>query len=129
MIPEVITGRDGCRLAAKWGIVDELAFRLNIMSESLEFAVSIISGLRSTREQISLGRAGRPVADIDRSTHLSCPATGADVMPQIAITDVVKARLGTEGVRAGMRWGGGSPVDPRTGIPSDWNHFDLGARL
>jgi len=90
--------------------------------------VSIISGERTVREQDALRRSGRPTADNDKSTHLDCPATGSDLMPQIAVTNVVKARLGAEMVLAGLRWGGGSPVDPETGIPADWNHFDLGPR-
>jgi len=119
---------DVCGLAFDWGITNELASRLIEMSGLLEFPVSIMSGLRTSAQQDALRRSGRPTADNDKSTHLACPATGADVAPQIAVTDVVKARLGTEGTRAGMRWGGGSPPDPETGIPSDWNHFDLGPR-
>jgi len=128
-IPELLRQEeDPCALAQRWGISDELAIRLLVAASRLEFPVSIISGLRTQREQEALRRARRPVADPDKSTHLSCPASGADVMPQIAVTNVVKARLGAEGVLAGLRWGGGSPVDPETGIPSDWNHFDLGPR-
>lgn len=42
------------------------------------------------------------------------------------MTNSVKARLGAEATHVGFRWGGGSPVDPETGIPSDWNHLDGG---
>jgi len=130
MIPELIPtpGLALCSFAQRWGISNELAQRLHQMQWDLEFPVSIISGLRSEEEQNALRGQGRPAADNDKSTHLTCPATGADVMPQIAITNYVKARLGAEGVLAGMRWGGGGAVDPETGIPRDWPHFDLGPR-
>jgi len=129
MIPQVITeSEDFCVFANKWLIEPELAMRLQMMSRHTEFPVSIISGGRTPTEQNALRRSGRPAAANDVSTHLSCPATGADLMPQIAVTDVVKARLGAEATFAGLRWGGGSPVDAETGIPSDWNHFDLGPR-
>jgi len=130
LIPEQIPVLEDelCSFSLRWGISDELANRLAMMQWDVEFPVSIISGLRQASEQDALRRQGRPTADNDKSTHLACPATGADVMPQIGITNAVKARLGAEGVRAGMRWGGGGPVDPETGIPRDWNHFDLGPR-
>lgn len=123
-----LRGQDDCVVSERWRISWALAHDLIQMADSLEFGVAIISGYRSPEEQEALRRAGRPTASIATSTHLSCPATGADVMPQIFVTDVVKARLGAQGVFAGLRWGGGSPVDPDTGIPSDWNHFDLGPR-
>lgn len=128
-IPELISPEsDVCGLVERWGIDDELARRLIAATWRLEFPVSIISGFRTTAMQDYLRRAGSPTAPNDRSTHLSCPATGADLLPQIAITNVVKARLGTEMHLAGLRWGGNSDKDPDTGIPSDWNHFDLGPR-
>lgn len=117
-----------CALAERWGLAELLAIRLGQMAGRLEFAISIISGLRTRAEQQALRESGRPTAPDDLSTHLSCPATGADVMPQIAVTTSVKGRIGTEAVFAGLRWGGGSKVDPTTGIPRDWNHFDLGPR-
>ena len=119
---------DPCGLSVRWGIWVGVARRVIEMSGRLEFGISLISGLRTEAEQDGLRAEGRPTADNDVSTHLSCPATGVDLMPQVAVTDVVKARLGAEGVHAGLRWGGGSRVDPDTGIPSDWNHFDLGPR-
>lgn len=129
MIATVVNPSDDpCRVASQWGIRDLVAEKLVQMSSRLEFSFSIISGLRTVEQQDSLRRQGRPTASIDQSTHLDCPASGVDLMPQIAITRVVKARLGAEGVFAGLRWGGGSPTDPDTGIPSDWNHFDLGPR-
>lgn len=62
------------------------------------------------------------------SNHTSCPATAIDVSIGFAPTNVLKATLGRVGILAGLRWGGGSPVDRQTGIPSDWNHFDIGPR-
>lgn len=131
-IPQVIPNTSDpdtiCSFSLRWGISLTLAERLTRMTWGLEFPVSIISGLRTARQQDGLRRSGRPAAPNDKSTHLNCPATGADLSPAIAVTDVVKARLGAEGVLAGLRWGGGSPTDPDTGIPSDWRHFDLGPR-
>ena len=112
----------------RWGISEDVAARIVTMSGRLEFGITLISGLRSDREQDALRAAGRPAAPNDVSTHLSCPATGVDLMPQVVATNVVKARLGAEGVHSGLRWGGGSAIDPETGIPSDWNHFDRGPR-
>lgn len=126
-LPRIVTD-DWCILALIWGVSDKLASRVSKMAEGLEFGIRVISGLRSEREQNALRRSGRPAADNDKSTHLACPATGVDLMPNIAVTNVVKARMGAEGVFAGLRWGGGSPIDPETGIPQDWNHFDLGPR-
>lgn len=112
----------------RWSLDPRLGYMLVRMSERLGFPFQIISGARSPEEQNRLRSRGRPTADNDRSTHLACPATGVDLMPLIAVTDVVKARLGAEGVFIGLRWGGGSAIDPTTGIPSDWPHFDLGPR-
>jgi len=119
---------DPCQLATKWKISPRLANNLLLMASRLEFPVQIISGYRSPTKQRALAAEGRPTAPVDRSTHTSCPATGADVWPGIAVTTLIQARLGAEAVISGLRWGGGSPVDPQTGIPSDWNHMDLGPR-
>jgi len=127
MLPEKVRG-DWCGLARRWLLSPELARKLATMGARAPFPIQIISGHRSREKQIALKREGRPAADPDRSTHCSCPATGADVWPGIAVTRVVQAQLGEAGTIAGLRWGGGSPVDPSTGIPSDWNHFDLGPR-
>lgn len=128
MIPETIRpDTDACELAHKWILNPILADRLVAMASRLEFGVQIISGWRSKEHQEQLIRKGKG-APVDRSTHTSCPATGADLWPTIAVTDVVKARMGESAYVVGLRWGGGSPVDPDTGIPSDWNHYDLGPR-
>lgn len=118
---------DHCRLARKWKLDQRLARALVVMSGRLEFGIEIISGYRSPEKQRALEAQGRPAAPVDVSTHTWCPATGADLTVSIAPVRSVKARLGAEAVRAGLRWGGGSPVD-RAGIPSDWNHVDLGPR-
>lgn len=117
-----------CQLADRWKIAVPLAARLVTLAGRIPFRISIISGFRTVERQVELAEEGRPAADPDRSTHTSCPATGVDVWPDVEPTDVVKARLGAEATVVGLRWGGGSPVDPETGIPSDWNHFDLGPR-
>lgn len=91
-------------------------------------SVSIISGYRSPEKQRELKRQGRPAAPVDVSNHTSCPATAVDVRIGLAPTNVMKAILGRIAVEEGLRWGGGSPVNPETGIPSDWNHFDVGPR-
>lgn len=132
VIPKLGHGTDPCVLANRWGITNELARRLMMMAARLEFPISIISGMRTAAHQLSLARQGRPAASIETSTHLSCPATGADVQPQIAVVMAVKARLGAEGIFAGLRWGGNDGCPPGTcneiGIPNDWRHFDLGRR-
>lgn len=128
-IPEVVTPElDACALSMRWSLDPRLGYMLVRMSERLGFRFQIISGARSPEEQNRLRSRGRPTADNDVSTHLACPATGVDLMPLIAVTDVVKARLGAEGKFIGLRWGGGSCIDRRTGIPADWPHFDLGPR-
>jgi len=128
-IPTTIyEGMDPCQLSIRWGLAGELAARLIETASRLEFPITIISGLRTVAEQNALRAQGRPAAANNVSTHLACPATGADLWPSIAVTSVVKARLGAEAVFSGLRWGGGSPVDPETGIPDDWNHVDLGPR-
>jgi len=98
------------------------------MAKKAPFPIQIISGYRSPEKQRQLKYEGRPAAPVDLSTHTACPSQGADIWPGIAVTRVVQAQLGEAGVTSGLRWGGGSPVDPSTGIPSDWNHFDLGRR-
>lgn len=138
-IPELVDPEAGltqrCATADRWRIRLELVDRLTAMAALLEFDVQIISGARSRAHQDRLEQEGRPAAPWDLSTHADeypdgCPrtATGADVMPLVAVTNAVKARLGAEATRVGLRWGGGGPVDPETGIPEDWQHVDLGPR-
>lgn len=128
---EPLTGADPCELSARWGV------RLDVMERVVRAAhafsaetgreVWIISGFRTDATQRALRRAGRPAADVDRSTHTSCPATGVDVSLGFVPTDVLKAFWGRSAVVAGLRWGGGSAVDEK-GLPTDWNHVDVGPR-
>lgn len=118
---------DPCELARKWSIALELARALVKMTELVPFRIQLISGFRTAAQQQELIAAGKG-APVDVSTHTSCPATGADLWPILAITDVVKAQLGAGATYVGLRWGGGSTPDPQTGIPADWNHVDLGPR-
>lgn len=129
MMPQTISPEtDPCQLADRWIIDERLARKLVAMTRDLPFFVRIISGYRTEAEQDELRRQGRPTAPNDKSTHLSCPATGADLQPSVAATHRVIADLGAAATRQGLRWGGGSPTDPDTGIPSDWPHVDLGPR-
>lgn len=128
MIPQLIEPTtDPCAIALTWKISLELAYALVNMASRLEFGIQIISGWRSRELQEQLIREGKG-APVDVSTHTSCPATGADLLPTIAVTNVVKARFGEAATITGLRWGGGSAPDPETGIPEDWNHVDLGPR-
>jgi len=129
--PEKLTRSDACDIADRWGI-DERLTRALVASAFLFWMetrrdVEIISGARTVESQNALRARGRPTADNDRSTHLTCPATGADVRLGFAPTRVHKAIWGRIIVFNGLRWGGGSPVDSG-GIPSDWAHADLGPR-
>lgn len=117
-----------CDLAQRWGIAPRLAAAVVTMAARLPFPLALISGFRTATQQRGLRQAGRPAATVDRSTHTSCPATGVDLWPTVVPTSEVKATMGLAGVEVGLRWGGGSPPDPKTLIPSDWNHFDLGPR-
>lgn len=116
MIPEVIPSQldhaGVCQLAQRWKISYTLAEKLYLVAMRLEFPLTIISGFRTREHQLELAREGRPAVDPDVSTHCSCPATGVDVWPSIAVTNVVKARLGAVAVAAGLRWGGGLPGGP-----------------
>ena len=115
----------------RWGISERLALRLFASTLSFRMEtrrdVEITSGLRTEEEQNALRASGRPTADNDRSTHLACPATGADIRLGFLPTRVQKAIWGRIIVLNGLRWGGGGPVD-EGGIPVDWQHADLGPR-
>lgn len=119
-----------CQLATRWRIAVPLSEGLARMQESMPgVQLQITSGFRSREEQIALRDAGRPAIDPKVSTHCSCPATGADLsFSNLSPGNVEKAYFGAAATAAGLRWGGGSPVDPSTGIPQDWNHVDLGPR-
>lgn len=121
-----------CDLQADWRLHPDLALRvarlLTRASSQLGIPVRVISGYRTVAKQLELKNKGRPAADPSVSNHTICPARAVDLSLGFAPTRVQKATLGRIAVEEGLRWGGGSRVDPRTGIPSDWNHFDLGPR-
>lgn len=120
-----------CDITTRWRVDPNLAQRLAVVGFRFETETGrelfILSGFRTPEEQRELERQGRPTAPVDRSNHTICPARAADVWAP-GLTDAMKATLGRIAIEAGLRWGGGSPVDPQTGIPSDWNHLDLGPR-
>jgi hypothetical protein len=91
--------------------------------------VAIISGYRTKHQQRQLGRAGRPVASEETSTHRSCPATGVDISLGLQPSNFLKATWGRITLENGLRWGGGGPVDPDSKIPVDWQHVDRGPRV
>ena len=135
MIPQPIPVRasvsleEFCNWVARWGIHPQLGRMLQNMQANFPTTLSITSGKRTADEQDALRDAGRPTAPNNLSTHLDCPwATGADLSAGVAADPAVKIALGLAASLAGLRWGGGSPVDPETGIPSDWNHVDMGPR-
>jgi len=127
MIPQLINAESDVQVTStRWLLDAKVVCRLKIMASRLGFPISIISGWRSCEEQKQLAEAGRPTATCALSTHVaSCPATGVDLWPGVVPVVSVRARMGAEGVFAGLRWGGGGPVD-QDGQPLDWNHFDLG---
>lgn len=90
--------------------------------------VFIISGWRSAEEQAALKRAGRPTAPDELSNHRSCLSTAVDVDLGFLVPNGNQLAWGVAAVHRGLRWGGGSPVDPKTSIPSDWAHVDVGPR-
>lgn len=130
-IPQSLNGAGCFELVERWGISPELAVRLMLMADTFKMRTSaglrIISGWRSAEEQSALETAGRPAARDDLSTHRACPATGADLQPELALTPSVKLLFGEAAMMSGLRWGGGSPRDA-DGLPTDWNHVDLGPR-
>lgn len=124
---EVTSITDPCDIITRWKVTPEVAARALLLARAAPFSVSIISGYRSPERQRELADAGRPAAPVDVSNHTRCPATALDWRVGVTVTDSVKAEFGRAAVFAGFRWGGGSPVD-ENGIPSDWNHVDLGPR-
>lgn len=132
-LPQSLEGLSCEDLSSSWGIHPYLARRLLELDAIWRFdfpnlgGLRIISGARTLQEQRELEASGRPAADPARSTHLTCPATGADLALGVAADDAVKLELGTRAIWIGLRWGGGSSLDAR-GIPLDWNHVDLGPR-
>ncbi len=132
MIPERLATADPCELMIRWLLDPDLAHRAVRSAQQFEEEtrrrVDIISGFRTEALQDTLRARGRPTAPNDRSTHLTCPATGMDISLFPLPTKVMKVIWGRIVVFEGLRWGGDSPIDPGTGIPSDWAHIDLGPR-
>jgi len=128
---EVIGLSDPCILASTWGVDPDVMDRVfkaaQLYQNFTRSPVWITSGFRTQVEQLALGRAGRPTAPDERSTHRTCPATGVDISlgPFVSLE---KKRFWGQMVEAnGLRWGGGSPVDG-DGVPEDWQHSDRGPR-
>ena len=124
---------DPCRLAKDWGVDEAVMTRVvaaaqMYSSEHRGLPVDIISGARTRAEQLKLKRGGRQVADPEKSTHLSCPATGVDISLGLAPTREQISAWGTVAQIHGLRWGGGSPLEIDR-IPSDWQHVDVGPRI
>lgn len=122
------TDEELCNFAAYWGVCLNLAQMVTKMAQDLPFTIQVISGYRSCAQETLLGEQGRPAIACDKSNHTTVPARAMDIWPGVAVTNAVKAQVGRAATFAGLRWGGGSPADPATGIPSDWNHVDLGPR-
>ena len=129
---ETIAGRDACELAEKWGVRPDIMRKViqaaDIYLMQTRSPVWIISGYRTWLEQQRLGRAGRPTAADEKSTHRTCPATGMDISLGSWVDRQKKQYWGSLVQLVGLRWGGGSKVDDH-GIPSDWQHIDTGPRL
>jgi hypothetical protein len=129
-----IADLDACTLVKTYRISRRLAEKLKLMDRIFRLdtghGLVIFSGYRSPSDQERLAREGRPAAQVDRSTHTTCPATGADVKPAgVFPAKVFILKLGGAAQRAGLRWGGGAPRDA-DGIPvkGEWRHVDLGPR-
>lgn len=122
---------DVCVLALEWGVERILMNRLHMMAKLLPFKLLLVSGFRTRSEQDALSKAG-DAAPFDRSTHTTCPATGMDLQvvgwSKKNAPPEIRRVFGTAAQAVGLRWGGGSRADERTGLPVDWNHVDLGPR-
>lgn len=133
MLPQPLEAVDCETLVVRWGISVSLAAKLLRLDRDWRHAfpsvggLLIRSGFRTRAEQDELSEQGRPTAPDERSTHRSCPATGADLDLPVAPTAAWKWEFGRLVQLSGLRWGGGSPLDAN-GIPVDWNHVDEGPR-
>jgi len=128
---EILTDGDVCSLAERWAVSVGVVRRVRLAAQDFHTEtgrqVWIISGFRTVAEQNRLRAQGRPTADNDRSTHLSCPATGVDVSLGARPSNFLKATWGRLTLVHGLRWGGGGAV-AESGIPVDWQHIDVGPR-
>ena len=129
---EVLTDGGVCELAHRWGVSVDVVERVRLAAQDFLTEtgrqVWIVSGFRTVAEQNRLRRQGRPTADNDRSTHLSCPATGVAISLGARPSNFLKATWGRFTLIHGLRWGGGGAVDPDSFIPLDWQHVDVGPR-
>lgn len=127
-IPVPASYAEVCKLATDWLVRPDVMEKVAAMAQLLPFELAIISGFRTRARQLELIQEGRPAAHPDVSTHCSCPATGVDLrIIGIQPGNYEKSLFGEAAVRAGLRWGGGSPAPD--GIPTDWNHVDVGPRI
>lgn len=129
--PQELANEIACEIRQRWKVVDTLAIRAALILLGAPSWVgrgaTIVSGFRSRAKQAELEQEGRPTAPFNRSTHTSCPATGLDFSLGAMPSRQAIRRFGVLVEAVGLRWGGGSPVG-EDGIPSDWNHVDLGPR-
>lgn len=127
----MIRSADPCELARVWTISIDLAVHLVQMAQRFHQATGhelfMRSGHRSCAEQLQLEQRGRPAAPCELSTHVICPAIGADLDMDGYPANALRVAFGDAAMQSGLRWGGGSPAE--NGIPSDWNHVDLGPRM
>jgi len=134
---DTITLDNWCELAARWTVSETTMRRVsqaaNIYRQRTGKKVEITSGFRTEAEQDALRRDGRPAAANDRSTHLSCPATGIDISLGLGPSQFEIVTWGEIAMTQGLRWGGGGRVTQPVpgfpaGIPVDWQHVDRGPR-
>jgi len=128
---EKLSERLWCDLAARWGVDHQLIQR--VQEAAVQFAaetgrdVWIISGHRTRGEQLQLQREGRPTAPDQLSTHRACPSQGIDISLGPLPVRAMKWTWGRIAILHGLRWGGGSRLD-ENGLPTDWQHVDMGPR-
>jgi len=130
---ERLTQSPLCDLVGRWNVDHVVMIKAVLAAADFEFQtgreVFIMSGWRTQQEQARLKKAGRPAAPDNLSTHRSCIATGIDVDLGFVVSDLMKAVWGSAALLRGLRVGGGSPIDPLTGLNTDWNHVDNGPRV
>ena len=127
VIPQTIdplwTPKEICDFSSKWTLDDDLGSRLVILAGAYPVPIRIISGNRSWQEQNSLPEG----IDPSISDHTKCPSRAADLDPAVSSLDpLVKIEIGVACIAAGLRWGGGAPVNDM-GIPikNEWRHVSL----
>lgn len=116
-----------CGFAERWGLDEVLAARLMLFAADLPGRVKITSGHRTREQQQDLVDRGATATGADSSTHTSCPATGADVVPVLSTWEwsseaTIWRLIAEAAARHQLRWGGTFKVP-------DLVHFDLGPRV